>query len=76
LYILLTLMYVGRGDFDLNHLKSGYLRMKESFPSRDSVIDQMVGMGVLSEYLADAMEEIRQGHIDVDTATFEASVAT
>jgi hypothetical protein len=76
LYILLTLMYVGRGDFDLHHFKSGYRKMKDSFPSRDLVIDQMTGTQVLSEYLADALEEIEQSHLNVDSPSFEASVAS
>lgn len=76
LYIVLTLMYLGRGDFDLEHLKSGFLTMKESFPSRDAVMDQLLRKQVLSEYLADAMEEIRQGCIDVDSANFEARLAS
>jgi hypothetical protein len=76
LYILLTLMYLGRGDFDLDHLALGYRKMKDAFPKRELAIDQMTGRTVLSEYLMDALEEIRQGHIDLDSQSFETSVAS
>src|SRR5438552_15774144 len=76
LYILLTLMYVGRGDFDLGRLRSAYLKMKETFPNRDLVIDQMTGKNVLSEYLTDALEEISERHIDLDSPSFVASTVS
>ena len=76
LYILLTLMYLGRGDFDLNHLASGYRKIKNAFPERELVIDQMLGKTVLSEYLIDAMDEIREGRIDLDSQSFETSIAS
>lgn len=73
LYILLTLMYVGRGDFDLSRLRSAYAKMKEAFPNRALAIGQMTGTNVLSEYLTDAMEEIRERHIDLDSPSFVTS---
>lgn len=75
LYILLALMYVGRGDFDINHLKAAYLKMKDIFPSRDLAIYQMMGKAVLSEYLADAMDEVTDHHIDLDSPSFETLIA-
>lgn len=74
LYILLTLVYLGRGDFDLKHLRSAFRKMKDSFPDRELAIDQITSKTVLSEYLMDAMQEIRDSDIDVDSQSFETSV--
>lgn len=73
LYIILSLMYIGRGDFDLGHLRSAYARMREAFPDRTLVIDQMIGTSVLAEYLTDALDEVRERHIDLDSPSFANS---
>lgn len=75
LYILLTLMYLGRGDFDLDHLKSGYAKMQRMFTKREMIIDQLAGKPGFSEYLMDAMDEIKQRHIDLDNPSFEVALS-
>ena len=71
-YALLLLMYAGRGDFDVDHLLPAYLTMREAFPNRDLAIAQMMGMGAIAEYLTDALEEIRNRHMDLDNFNFAA----
>jgi hypothetical protein len=73
LYLLCLLMYVGRGDFDMEHLKPAYRKLRDAFPSRESAIDQMLGMTELSEYLTDAWDEAQKRHIDLDSPSFVAS---
>ena len=73
LYALLVLMYAGRGDFSADHLVAAYQTLKETFPSKDLAIAQMVGKKALAEYLTDAMEEIQKHHIDLDNLKFESA---
>lgn len=74
-YALLVLMYVGRGDFDADHLPTAYETMKETFPSKEMAISQMMGKGTLSDYLTDAMEEVRNHRIDLDNMNFASALA-
>ncbi len=74
LYALILLMYVGRGDFNADHLLPAYQSMKEIFPTRDLVIAQIVGNKALAEYLTDALEEIQKRHIDLDSLKFASPV--
>lgn len=67
LYTLILLMYVGRGDFSVDHLLPAYQTMKEMFPSKDLAIAQMTATRTLAEYLTDAMEEIHKRNIDLDS---------
>ena len=70
LYALILLIYVGRGDFSADQLLPGYQTMKETFPSKELAIAQMMGKRTLAEYLTDAMEEIQKRHIDLDSLNF------
>ena len=74
LYALILLTYMGRGDFGADDLLVAYQTMKETFPSKDLAIAQMMGMNTLAEYLTDAMEEIRKRHIDLDQFPFASAV--
>lgn len=73
LFLLCLLMYVGRGDFDIDHLKPGYRSVREELPSRELVIDQMLGKRALSEYLTDAWDEVQKRKIDLDSPSFAMS---
>jgi hypothetical protein len=66
-------MYVGRGDFDLDHLKAAYRRTRDTLPGRELAIDQMLGQPALSEYLTEAWDEVQKRHIDLDSLSFVAS---
>ncbi len=76
LYLLCLLMYVGRGDFDIDHLGPAYRKTRDAFPSREVAIDQMVGRPELSEYLMDAWEEVQERRIDLDSPSFETATVT
>src|ERR1700756_5535885 len=43
LYALILLSYVGRGDFSADDLLPAYQTMKETFPSKELAIAQMMG---------------------------------
>jgi hypothetical protein len=73
LFLLCLLMYVGRGDFDIDHLKPAYRNILETFPSREVAIDQMLGKRALSEYLTDAWDEVQKRHINLDSPSFVTS---
>jgi hypothetical protein len=73
LYLLCLLMYVGRGDFDIDHLRPAYLRIRDTFPSRDLAIDQILGKRALSEYLTDAWDAVQKRHINLDSPSFASS---
>ena len=73
LFLLCLLMYVGRGDFDLDHLKAAYRRTRDTLPGRELAIDQMLGQPALSEYLTEAWDEVQKRHIDLDSLSFVAS---
>jgi hypothetical protein len=65
---------VGRGDFRADDLLPAYQTMKETFPSENLAIAQMMGETALAEYLTDAMEEIQKRHIDLDRIAFDRTV--
>jgi hypothetical protein len=75
LYLLCLLMYVGRGDFDVDHLRPAYRKTRDAFPRREQAIDQMLGKPELSEYLTDAWEQVQKRHIDLDNPSFVTSTA-
>lgn len=75
LFILCLLMYVGRGDFDMDHLKAAYQSIRNTFPSRELAIDQLLGKRALSEYLTDAWDEVQKRHINVDSPSFVTAAA-
>jgi hypothetical protein len=74
LYLLCGLMYVGPGGFNTERLKRAYRRTRDAFPSREMVIDHMVGNLGLSEDLTDAWEAAQKRHIDLDSASFVTSI--
>lgn len=74
-YTLILLTYVGRGDFSADHLLLAYRTMKETFPSKDLAIAQMLGKRTLAEYLTEALEEIKKRRIDLDRLNFENTAA-
>jgi hypothetical protein len=75
LYALILLTYVGRGDYNADHLLPAYQDVKETFPSPDLAIAQVTGEKTVAEYLTDALEEIQKRHIDLDNLTFASTAA-
>lgn len=73
LYSLMLLAYVGRGDFSVEHLRTAYQVIKETFPSTDLAIAQLTAEKALAEYLTDASDEIRKRHIDLDRLRLEGT---
>ena len=69
LYYLVTLAFVGRGDFSADHLAHAYQVMKDALPSKELAIAQITSTNTLAEYLTDATEEIERRHIDLDSLT-------
>lgn len=72
-YLFCLLMYVGRGDFDIDHLRSAYQKTRDAFPRQELAIDQMVGKPELADYLTDAWEQLHERNIDLDSPSFVAS---
>src|SRR5262249_44240776 len=68
LYALILLTYVGRGDFSADHIQAEYPTIRENFPSKEMAIAQLTGKTTLSEYLTDALEEMKKRHIDLNSS--------
>jgi hypothetical protein len=65
-YQLISIMYLGRGDFGVNDLAEYYQDLKGTFGERQYVLSQMTGQAPLADYLLDGLEELRKHRIDVD----------
>jgi hypothetical protein len=74
-YALITLMYLGRGDFDVDHVRPAYQTMRETFTTPELAIAQMTDSRPIAEYLSDALEEFRKRHIDLDSLKFAGMAA-
>ena len=73
IYALVLLFYLGRGDFNADHLPT-FETIKDAFPSRDIAVAQLSGEKTLAEYLEDAMQKLQKRHIDVDSFNFASNV--
>lgn len=65
-YQLITVMYLGRGDFEPNDLPSFYEQMKQTFGNAKIAGSQMMEKAPLADYLIDGLNELKQNHINVD----------
>jgi hypothetical protein len=66
IYKLITIMYLGRGDFGTDNLTESYEQMRSTFESPAIAASQMMGKGPLADYLADGLAELKKNGIDVD----------
>lgn len=68
IYKLISIMYVGRGDFEFeaDHIGEIYEQMKSTFDSPSIAASQMMSKGPLAEYLADGLAELEKKGVDVD----------
>jgi len=65
---LVTLMYLGRGDFDVPDLPGQVAELKTTFESADLAIDQMTEKMQLGEYLAEARSCLNDARVSLEDA--------
>jgi hypothetical protein len=75
IYKLVLVMYLGRGDFGTDDLRTHYRTLKDRFRKRERAISQMEGKAPLAEYLSDGMANLKKNGIDIDEL-MSASVAS
>lgn len=75
-YILLLLMYIGRGDCGTGHLAESYQSLRETFEKPELAVSQMMDQPVLADYLLDGLEELKKDKIDIDRISFSKSTAS
>jgi hypothetical protein len=67
IYMLTTLMYLGRGDFGTAGLLDSYVDMSDTFASSDLAVGQMLDKTPLHKYLQAGLERLAESGIDVNT---------
>ena len=65
-YMLIAIMYLGRGDFDTQDLLDQYADMKEAFGSPKGAARQMLVTLPLPEYLEAGLKRLAHAGMDVD----------
>jgi hypothetical protein len=65
-YLLLCIMYVGRGNFGTEDLLGCYEQRSDTFRKPEWAVNQMLGKSPLALYLASGLEELTEAGIDVD----------
>jgi len=65
-YILIALMYLGRGDFDAKELLDQYADMRDEFGDPKSASRQMLVKFQLPDYLEQGLKKLATAGMDVD----------
>ena len=67
IYMLTTIMYLGRGDFGTAGLLNSYESMSDTFDKPEFAISQMLEKAPLPEYLEDGLNRLSVDGVDVNT---------
>lgn len=65
LYLLIMLMYVGRGDMGVDDLLDDYESMSDSFSKPQWAVDQLISKSSLDIYLTAGMTRLSEAQIDL-----------
>jgi hypothetical protein len=66
IYMLMAIMYLGRGDFGPKELQDRYRDISETFGGKEWAATQMLEKQLLPEYLEEGFRRISRTHVDVD----------
>lgn len=66
IYLLMAIMYLGRGDFEANDLADQYADLSEEFGNAKWAARQMFGQLTLPEFLEKGLAKLDRAGIDVD----------
>jgi hypothetical protein len=66
LYQLLLVMYLGRGDFEVENLAEAYAPLKQSLGEPKWAASEMLEKASLADYLSDGLVLLQEHGIDVD----------
>jgi hypothetical protein len=72
LHQLVLVMYVGRGDFDVEDLAGASAALKQTFGEPKWPASQMIEKAPLAAYLSDGLTQLQGHDIDVDNLPFRA----
>lgn len=73
IYRIMTVMYLGRGDFNVHGVFVMPDELKKSFPDVDSAIEFVIAKGPLVDYLSDGLSELEAAKIDIDSLPLVAA---
>jgi len=65
-YMLTTIMYLGRGDFDVNELPDQYADISETFGGPKWAARRMLQTLPLPDYLEEGLKKLADARLDVD----------
>src|SRR5438128_1808974 len=65
---LILIMYLGRGDFDADHLRKYHASLKRTSETAAMAASQMMEKAPLADYLSDGLAELQRRKIDMDIA--------
>jgi hypothetical protein len=66
-YLLLSIIYIGRGDFGTDNLLAFCEELSDTFSKPAWAAQQMLGKAPLGDYLAGGVAELTAAGIDVDS---------
>jgi len=66
IYLLMALVYLGRGDFEAKNLLEQYGDLSEAFVNAQLAARQMLRMFTLPEFLENGMAKLARAGLDVD----------
>lgn len=67
IYLLITLLHLGRGDFAVTDLASRIARFRGSFPDPRWAVNEMMGRWALPDFLERSKRKLEDAGIDLDT---------
>lgn len=67
IYMLITIMYLGRDDEGVAGLLDSYQNMSDAFSTPDRAIGQMLEKANLHDYFLAGLEKLAEAAIDIDT---------
>jgi hypothetical protein len=65
-YRLALIMYLGRGDFDVDDLAGQYEKLKDNFENPEAVIVQMTEKAPLADYIMEGVGELKRNRLDIN----------
>jgi Protein of unknown function (DUF3775) len=66
IYMLTTIMYLGRGDCDVKNMLEEYTVVSNDFRKPEWAAKQMMGKKPLAKYLAAGLAALAEANLDVD----------
>jgi hypothetical protein len=72
LYQLILVMYIGRGDFEVEDLPGAYAALKQTSGEPKWAASQMLEKAPLADYVSDGLVQLQEHGINVDNLPLQA----